>query len=388
MKLQSKVIPSLLRQMNERQVLATLQTHGPLSRAEIARQTGISFPTVTRVVASLLDANLLDEQQPTRVTVGRPGKVVSLATKNVCVLGLVVGAQQCRVVTSGLDGSIADDETQTFDTPPSYADLLTAAVAAVRSVMQTRKATVLGLGISVPGLLNRHEGRSIVSPNVHQLDGQNLSHDLRDRLQLDTIAVQECHALCLAEQVYGLAKGIDDFAMLDVSEGLGLGVVQGGRILQGHRGLAGELGHVTVELDGRTCGCGSRGCLETVATDMALATMVSERLGHEITLDELLASARTGDLQIDHELQRVIEYLGVAVSAVINIFNPSKLFIYGRLLDAEPGLFDRLLERTATRALAPNLLDCQIVRARGSKRQGAIAAAIRGATAGWQSPQL
>ncbi|HEX4131998.1 MAG TPA: ROK family transcriptional regulator [Pirellulales bacterium] len=388
MKTQSKVLPSLLRQLNERQVLAALQAHGPLSRAEIARQTGISFPTVTRVVTSLIDSRLLDELEPTRNTIGRPGKLVCLATKNVCVLGVVIGAKQCRVVASGLNGSMIEDDSQQFATLPTYAELVTATVGAVREMLVGRRATVLGLGVSVPGLLNRRDGRSIVSPNVHQLDGHNLANDLRERLQLDTVVLQECHALCLAEQVYGLAKGVADFAMLDVSEGLGLGVMQGGRIVQGHCGLAGELGHLTVELDGRPCGCGNRGCLETVATDTALATMVSERLGRPITIDEVLAGAATGELAIDTELRQVVEYLAVAVAAVINIFNPSKLFIYGRLLDARPRLFDELLERTAVRALAPSFADCEIVRARGSKRLGAIAAAIHGATNGWQAISL
>jgi N-acetylglucosamine repressor len=369
--------------MNERQVLATLQSHGALSRAEIARSTGISLPTVTRVVSSLIESQLLDEQEPTRNAVGRPGKLVRLATKSVCVLGCVLGAKQCTVVASGLDGSIDERELREFVTPGSFDELVASCVQAARALMRSRKATVLGMGVSVPGLLNRRQGRSLVSPNLHQIDGQDLGAALGDRLQMDVLVAQECHALCLAEQMYGLAKGLDEFAMLDVSEGLGLGVVERGSVLHGHSGLAGELGHVTAQLDGRLCGCGNRGCLETLATDAALAEIVSERLGQRLSIEEILTQVQAGTLAIDAELERVLDYLAVAASAVINIFNPSRLFLFGRLLDARADLFDELIGRVGRRALAPSLADCQIVRARGNKRQGAIAAAIRGVTHGW-----
>ena len=293
------------------------------------------------------------------------------------MLGLVVGTTTCEIVAAGLDGEIETDQVRQFPTP-RYDELVTLIVTKSRELMAERKTTVLGLGISVPGLLNRREGRSLFSPNLHQLDGRNLGADLRDRLQLDTAVLQECHALCLAEQVYGSARGVADFAMLDISEGLGLGVMHGGRIVQGHSGLAGELGHITVDLHGRQCGCGNRGCLETVATDAALMRAVSEKLGRPITIEDFVARLERHDWQVDDELEEVTAYLAVGVAAVINIFNPHKLFIYGRFLDARRGLFERLLELVGQRALAPNRADCEIVRAQGSKRAGVIAAAIQG----------
>lgn len=380
-----RVVPSLLRQMNERSVLAALQTHGPLSRADLCRHTGASGPTITRVVASLIDARLieeLDDAEPRQRAIGRPGKIVRLARTGVCVLGCVVGAKQTEFVAAGLDGDVDPQSVRMFATPADYDALLAECVRHARELMRRRKVTVLGLGISMPGLLNRREGRSIVSPNAHQLDGRNLGRDLSERLAIDSVVLQECHALCRAEQTYGAARGVADFAMLDISEGLGLGVMHGGRILEGHSGLAGELGHLTVELDGRPCGCGNRGCLETVATDRALATLVGERLGRAIDVDEIVAEVRAGRLDCRAELDRVLDYLAVGTAAVVNVFNPHKLFLYGRLFDAEADLFARLLERTRRRALAPNWADCEIVRAQGSKRLGAVAAAVFGATQG------
>jgi N-acetylglucosamine repressor len=375
--------------MNQRTVLAALQTQGPLSRAELCRHTGISGPTVTRVVASLIEARLIEEpddaeERPRQI--GRPGKTVRLARTGVCVLGCVVGAKHTEMVVAGIDGTVDPADVRLFDTPANYEDLVSACVKAAKELVRRHDATVLGLGMSVPGLLNRREGRSIVSPNVHQLDGRNLGADVGARLGVESTVLQECHALCRAEQAYGAARGVADFAMLDISEGLGLGVMHGGRIVEGHSGLAGELGHVTVQLDGRPCGCGNRGCLETVATDSALVAMLGERLGRRIEIDEIVAETQAGRLACDRELEQVLDYLAVGVAAVINIFNPHVLFIHGRFLDAKPELFDRLLQRTERRALAPSWADCRVVRAQGSKRLGAVAAAVSGATQGGQEP--
>lgn len=378
--------PALLRQLNERQVLEALQARGPLSRADIVRHTGISGPTVTRAVASLLRDGLLEEGDFQPAALGRPARALRLASRTASVLGAVVGAKVCELVPAGLDGVLREDQVRQFPTPPRYADLVKAFVKHARAFLDQSPTPVLGLGISMPGLLNRREKRTIISPNVHQTDGHTLGDDLQQRLRLETAILQEEHALCLAERLYGAARGVDDFALFDISEGLGVGLVNGGRIVAGHSGLAGELGHVTVQLDGKPCGCGNHGCLETVATDTAFAALVSERLGKKCTIEEIIPRVQGGELRVEAELGQVLQYLAVGVAAVINLFNPSKLFLYGRLLDVGPDVFDRLLALTARRALAPSLADCEIIRARGNKRLGAVAAIIHRLTAGREEP--
>jgi N-acetylglucosamine repressor len=367
---------SLLRQINERQVLEAIRKHGPLSRAEIVRHTGISGPTVTRAVAGLLRERLLEEGSTRSAALGRPGKVLRLASQTTVVLGAVVGARRCEVVAAGLDGNIRDEMTCSFPTPPRYGELVRAFDRHARRLLDRCGVPALGLGISIPGLLHRRDRRTLYSPNLHQTDGKQLGEDVQQCLQLETAILQESHALCLAEQTYGAARGVTDFAMLDISEGLGVGLVNGGRIIEGHSGLAGELGHVTAVLDGKPCGCGSRGCLETVATDTALTAAVSEKLGRKVSIDEIIDLVQHGQLEAADEIENVLQYLSVCLSALINLFNPSKLFIYGRFLDVRSDLFDRLLELTRVRALAPSMADCQIIRARGNKRLGAVAGII------------
>ena len=189
--------------------------------------------------------------------------------------------------------------------------------------------------------------------------------------------IQDQHALCMAERHFGRARGLDDFAILDVSSGVGMGVMSGGRLVRGHSGFAGEIGHITVAPKGRRCGCGNRGCLETVASDTALAWRVSRRLGRQIDIDELIRLVHANELDPEEECKQVVGYLAIGLATVINVFNPSTLFIHGQLFDVDEGLFARSLEETSKRALAPSFADCRIIRARGSKRQGAVAGIIQ-----------
>jgi N-acetylglucosamine repressor len=281
------------------------------------------------------------------------------------------------VIAAGLDGVPVGDPVS-VPTPATYPELLTALEVAARTLTARPGVTTLGLGVSLPGLVDCRHGRGVLSPNVPMTDGHLPAADLGGRLGVPGTLLQESHALCLSERHHGLAKGVEDFAVLDVSTGIGLGVMLGGRLLTGHSGLAGEIGHLTaVAHGGRRCGCGNTGCLETVASDSALAYHAARKLGRAVTVDEVLDLVRSGAVDLAAELNDVADYLGIAVAAVVNLFNPAAVFVYSPLLDLDPGLLDRVSAGAKGRALPPAFADCRVLPARGTKRQGAAAGAIR-----------
>ena len=177
-----------------------------------------------------------------------------MATANAQVLGIVIDAARCEIVRAGLD-SLLHPEGRSFATPGTYSKLIDALAKQCEALMTTGPIVTLGVGVSLPGLIDDRHGRGVLSPNLPMTDGQRPAADLEQRLGLPGVLVQESHALCLAERDYGLAVGLDDFAIMDVGAGVGLGVMSGGRVLNGHSGLAGEIGHITVVAEGgRACG--------------------------------------------------------------------------------------------------------------------------------------
>jgi N-acetylglucosamine repressor len=371
--------PALVGKLNARQVLRLIQSRGQLSRAELARESKLSPPTISKAVASLMKAGLLEEADVVEVADagrGRPAPKLRLATKSSQVLGIVIDAGHCEVVSAGVDGALHNDR---FLVPssPTYPALLDFLEEAAQKVMAKRGVRTLGLGVSLPGLVDYRKGCGVLSPNLPVTNGHSPSVDLAERLGVECTLLQESHALCLAERHYGLAKDLDDFAMLDVGTGVGLGIMSGGRLLKGHSGLAGEIGHITAVAEGgRKCGCGNTGCLETVASDSALAWHASRKLGRKVSADEVIELAKSGTVKLRDELHEVAGFVAVGIAAVINLFNPSTIFIHTPLFDIDATLFETVVEMTRKRALPPSFADCQIVKARGSKPQGAIAGII------------
>ncbi len=369
--------PALVGKLNERQVLRVIQTRGPLSRAEVARESGLSPPTVSKAVASLLKVGLLEEADAAEPARGRPAPRIRLATESAQVLGVAIDAGHCEVVSAGLDG-VLHGESLWVPTPATYPELLDALELAARTVMAKPGVRTLGLGVSLPGQVDYRKGCGVLSPNVPATNGHAPATDLAERLGVECSLLQESHALCLAERHHGLAKGMNDYALLDVGAGVGLGIMSGGRILKGRSGLAGEIGHFTAVAEGgRRCGCGNTGCLETVASDSALAWHASRKLGRAVNVDEVIELAKSGAVDLHAELREVAGFVAVSVAAVINLFNPATVFIHTPLFEIDPTLFETVVEEARERALPPSFADCRIVRAKGSKRQGAVAGIIQ-----------
>lgn len=356
--------------------MRVLQRHGPCSRADMTRKLGVTAPTISKAVSSLLRGRLVEEFDSKQDCVGRPARQLRLATETAQVIGLVVDALDCRLIAGGLDGDLVPESLCQFATPRTYRGLVSKIIRSVEQLMERRSVETLGLGISMPGLIDYRQQKGILSPNVPITNGQSLAQDLTEQLDIDCVMLQEAHSLCLAQRHYGEPRGLDNFVMLDVGAGLGMGVMAGGRVLTGHSGLAGELGHLPRVPEGRICGCGKQGCLETVSCDSALAWLVSQRIGRSIEIAEIVQRVQAGELSVEAETREVLPHLSFALSAVISLYNPSKIFICGRMFDLNDSLFDDLLTQTKAGTLAPAFADCEVVRASVSKTQGAVAGII------------
>ncbi|MFK7820558.1 MAG: ROK family protein [Planctomycetaceae bacterium] len=372
----SHIQPGLLRKMTVRRILEVLHTHGPASRAELTRHTGISAPTVSKAVATLMETGLVEDDVVDERGMGRPARRVRLATDRTRVVGVVLDSLECIVASAGLDGLIDADATVSIRTPSTYKRLIQHVSDTIADMALGTEASLLGIGVSIPGLVNSRTQQAVLSPNLRITNGQFPARDLADRLGCEAIGMQETHALCLAERDRSRNDPSRDFAMVDATTGLGLGIMTAGKLLLGHGGLAGELGHITVDINGRLCGCGNRGCVETLATDTALATLVSERLGTTLDFDQVQQLVDCGEVNAAAELQQTTDYLAVAIAAAINLLNPSSLCIHARFLNLQDGLFEHLIELIRRRTLTASFEQCQIRRALGNKQQGAISAII------------
>ena len=368
----SHVRPKLLGRMTQRAVVEALSAAGPLSRMDIARRTGISATTVSSAVGLLAEAGFVEDDERTVDGPGRPRQLLRLAGTSQ-VVGVSVEPEWCELLAGGLDGHPAAGKSARFPTPNTYARLLAEVERHARGWADGYAGRTLGLGLTLPGVIDPTGQRAVFSPNLHQTDDQRPAADLSDRLGLPVTVVHEIDALCLAER---RARGVEDLAVIDFSGGLGAGVLASGKPLGRRHGLPMELGHLTVAPGGPLCGCGNRGCLETVATDTAFARRVATRAGRPLTIDEAMLAARTDPAGTADDVTAVLDGLAVAVAAVVNLFAPPLVVLHGRLLDLAPDLLDRLHARAAAHTLQPFRAGLRLDRAGGTKASGAMAAVL------------
>jgi predicted NBD/HSP70 family sugar kinase len=368
----SDIQPGLLRRMTVRAILETLLRHGPLSRAELTRETGISAPTVSKGVSELLERKLVEETSVFENALGRPGKRLSLATTSSRVIGISVQSEHCEVSSASLDGRIDVARTQIFDTPSGYAALTELLTEAIRGIQSAGDFHISGIGISVPALVSRHDQIIRWSASVPFLNEQNLSGDLQAATGIPVVSVQHAQALCLAERLYGAARGLDDFLVLDLAESPAVGVFSDGEPLVGNSGLAGQL---TAE-NGLPVSVGQMDpCANVVKSDRQFLEVASRRLGTDVTIETLAHQAGFRTM-LDNEFDQAVAGFARVMGVAINIFNPSTLILFSRILSYDPNLFGRISDHVRQYALVPNLERCRIIPATLSYQSAAVAAIV------------
>ncbi len=372
----SPIQPKLLSKINETLVLRAIRQNGPSTRSEVTHHIGVTFPTTAKAVASLLESKLLEEFQEIQAGPGRPAKRLRLAKERSQVVSIAIDSGACQIVAAGFDGVLRQETLQSFKTPSSYKLLLEAIEKGIRPLLDADGITTLGLGVTVPGLVDYRRQKVVFSANVPIVNNMPLAKDLGEISGIQCEITHDCHALCLAERLYGGAKNSSNFAMLVHGAGIGLGIMIEGHFLTGHSGFAGEIGHTPAQVDGLRCSCGRKGCLESVASHWALLEHVSQRLGRSIKMDELVELTAQDDDVVREELGSMCRYLAIATANVINTFNPATLFVHSQLFNRIPWLFDDLVERASCVTLAPLLEDCRFQLATVSPMQGSVAAAI------------
>jgi len=377
MKSLSPIQPKLLSSINERLVMRMIRDRGPLTRAEMSKSIGITFPTVNKAVSSLLESKLLEEIEDSPSGPGRPAKRLRLASEDSQVIGVTLSDTECVVASAGLDGVIADGCSQSFPTPASYDSLLVSITGLVKELMLRDDKATLCLGVSIPGIIDYPEQRAVLSANLPLLNGKFIGRDLQALLGVECLILRDAHAFSLSERLlHGKDESVSNVAMLDHSEGIGLGMMVNNQFLTGNNGFAGELGHITMVADGDLCNCGKRGCLEAVASEWALEAKTSRVLGRAVKVDEILELAKSGDERVHKELEQMCDYLALGVACVVNIFNPGTFYIYGQCFRELPHLLDLLVEKTAQHALEPSFAACRFAHASGGELDGTIASVI------------
>jgi glucokinase-like ROK family protein len=346
-----------LRRLNRLRVIDALRDEGLISRAEIARRTGLSRSTVSSLVSELqADGLVIERPEPAAAygdQGGRPPILLSFDASAGVAVGIDFDHHHLRVAVSDLSSRILAEREQQLDTDHAAHEGLDAAAELVGELLAEAgvdEARVIGAGMCLPGPVHRPTGVVGSTAILPGWVGVAAAEEMHRRLDLPILVDNDANLAALAEAAFGAGRDAKDLVYLMISSGIGAGLVLNGRLYRGAEGLAGELGHVLVDAEGPVCRCGNRGCLETVAGTDALADLLRRSHGDGLDGRAIVRLAREGDLGCRRVIADAGRAIGKAAATLVNVLNPELLIVGGDLSDAGELLLDGVresLERSA-----------------------------------------
>jgi N-acetylglucosamine repressor len=318
----------LIREINQAIVLNTIRTHGVLSRTDIASISKLSLATISGITAELIESGFVYEREVGISTGGRPPVLLALNKRAGYVVGVKLTEDTVIAALTDLEATAVASHTAALvgQTPEAIVETLAATVEALRPAAGNRP--VLGAGIGIAGVIDRQ--RKLVHYATY-FGWRNIPVALllEQRLHIPVVVDNDVNALTAAEQWFGTGSGINDFLVVSIGRGVGLGMVLDGHLYRGTAGGAGEFGHITVVPDGPYCECGKRGCLEALVSDPAVTRRVAAALGYPVDINTAIDLALHGDAIVQSIFAAAGRTLGMAVANLVNVLNPALIIIGG-----------------------------------------------------------
>ena len=361
-------------------LLAMIRDGRATTRSDLRRLTGLSRTAVVTRLTQLSDAGLVLLGEELASTGGRPPGSLVFAADAAVVLAVAVGRSRTQLGVFDLAGSELASTELGHDVGAEPDDVLPDVVVALRGLLDELGSPVVGgVGVGLPGTVSPELGVSVDSPVMRGWDGLDVAPVFAGfGVAEEGVPVwvdNDADVLARAERLGPLAD-VREMLVVKASTGLGMGIVSAGRVVHGHLGGAGEIGHVPVPAaEGRVCRCGATGCLETLAAGWALAARLAER-GHEVDhVRDLVALAQAGDPEARQLLREGGRVLGEALAVAVNLLNPQYVVLGGDMAEAFDSYAAGVRESLYARASALATRELQVVPSTYGVRSGLVGCA-------------
>jgi predicted NBD/HSP70 family sugar kinase len=356
-----------LKDRNRLRIVDVLRRSGTASRVELVRATGLSRTTVSKLVGELQATGLVVERQAAGGDggqVGRPAIALALNPRSGGVVGIDFGHDLVRVAVADLSGAVLAERRSAFDVDGEPAGAIDVAVELVHAALAEAEIDLertVGVGVAVSAPIIRTPD---APAGAHILPGwPELPplHELEARLGRPVIVDNDANLGARAEVRDGAARGARNVLYVMLSGGIGAGLILDGRLVRGHRGITGELGHVVLDPHGPICRCGNRGCIETVASGPALLAAMRPLRGPAFTVEDATRAARDGDDGARRLFADAGRTVGQAVGAICNLVNPELVVVGGDMALAGDVLVDAVREGIALAAIPAIREDARVI---------------------------
>ena len=362
-----------IRRSNRLAVLRQLYAAGVANRQLLMQHSGLSTATVANVITDLIEARIVVETGFEQSQGGRPRAILTVNARSGHLIGIDIAETYIHFELFDLRLSFLQAVEHRLDLaenqPHQVVAHLVHGIAELLQAADLPQSAVLGVGVSVPGLVEPSGGVSVFAPNWGWHDVPLLAL-LREQIDLPLYLDNPLKAIAVAQLWFGAGRSADNMVVLNIGTGVGAGVIINGQLYRGVINGAGEWGHTTVALDGRPCRCGSLGCIETYVgcpgiiqhlQEIDPASPLLRSDDQTAVIDALAAAAGQGDPAALATIRRTAHYLGAGVANLVNLFNPQVIVIGGWVSrKLGPLLLPELQPVIARYALAQTLASTRI----------------------------
>src|SRR3982751_966643 len=338
------------REVNRRIPLTLIREYQPISRAELARRMQVHRGTMTPLVRELVESGVVFEKGTAATARGRRPTLLCGRTRGRVVVAVDVRPGRSVIALADVSGHVLARDA--FDTPESPAELPELLATEVASLLREHAPDGVegcqGLGIVLPGMVDRKTGRLIYAPRLGWRD-VDLRSAVAQRVGMRCY-IESAPIACALARLWlepDTTRSVNSFAYVSVSDGIGVGLVFNGEMLRGEGHTAGEFGHVSLDSSGPECVCGRRGCWEALACNSATVDRYIEHLTGEDPskggpkrtakgtirpgIDEVVRRARSGEPAAVSALIETGQHIGKGLALVVNAFNPGRIYVGGEI---------------------------------------------------------
>lgn len=336
----------LIRDINSKLVLETILNHSPISRANISKQLGLTKATISAIVQDLILQNLVLEIGSDDTTLGRKPILLSFHKKAGYALCIDLGIDTISALVTDLQAE--DCILKQIKTPSNPHTLVDELIKLIDSYINTIPATpygLTGITLGIHGVTSNNHIEFTPYYNFTQID---LAKILEEHFSIPIYLENESNLSVLAEKTFMF--DYPNIANISVHSGIGLGIIIAGKLYTGCNGFAGEFGHTIIEIDGKPCPCGNRGCLEQYVSERVLLNeLATKKHMDHITFDSFFSMYRNGDplaLEIVHDF---VTYMSACINNVLNTFNPNIVVINSTFTNCIPDLIKKTEDSLCSR---------------------------------------
>lgn len=344
----------LIKQVNCASIYKVIEQNAPISRVKIAKISHLAPASVTKITRYLIESGIITETERQASTGGRCAISLAPNSDNISVIAIKIGRNLLYLSSYNLSGQKSVDKRIKIGNRTGNL-LLSFLQHEIKKLIDDEREQgnkISAMSVTLSGLINPKEGRVIYTA-FNKLSNVALVDLLEEAFNIPTFIGNHTRALALAEHYFGATQDNQDSIVITIHHGVGSGIIVQGKELLGANFNIGEIGHIQVNRAGNKCHCGNFGCLETEVSDNVIIEKVQQAIdagetspfgNKTFNIDNIYQAAANGDKLCDGIVSEAASYLGKTVAMLVNMLNPEKIVIVGKITTVQNTLFNKIQE--------------------------------------------